>query len=86
MRTFTCYRPSPPPEYYKTGAANAPDQPQFQGVIFDDGTVVLRWMTDFKSHSVWQDWTSMHMIHGHPEYGTYFHFDDELDEPALELG
>jgi len=84
VRTFTCYRPSPPPEYYKMGAANAPDQPQFQGVIFDDGTVVLRWMTLHKSHSVWDSWTSMAMVHGHPEYGTYFHFDDELDEPALE--
>jgi len=84
MRTFTCYRPNPPAEYFGQGAANAPDQPQFQGVIFDDGTVVLRWMTLFKSHSVWNSWTDMYKIHGHPEYGTYFHFDDEQDEPALE--
>jgi hypothetical protein len=81
MRTFTCYRPSPPPEYYAAGAANPPDEPQFQGVVFDDGTVVLRWMTAFKSHSVWQSWEDMTAIHGHPEYGTYFTFDDGQLEP-----
>src|SRR5215472_2582134 len=58
-RTFTCYRPSPPPEYYKQGAANPPDEPQFEGVIFSDGTVVLRWLTAYRSHSVWTDWASM---------------------------
>ena len=75
-RTFTCYRPTPPPEYYEQGAANPPDEPQFEGVIFSDGTVVLRWLTEYRSHSVWADWASMMAIHGHPEYGTKIEFHD----------
>ncbi len=82
MRTFTCYRVSPPASYYELGAANPPDEPQFEGVIFSDGTVVLRWLTDYRSHSVWKDWHSMVAIHGHPEYGTVIKFDDDKEAPA----
>ncbi len=81
MRTFRCYRPSPPASYYETGAANPPNEPQFEGVIFSDGTVVLRWLTEHRSHSVWTDWKSMSSIHGHPEYGTVITFDDGGDAP-----
>ena len=32
MLRFTCYRPAPPESYYAQGAANPPDEPQFDGV------------------------------------------------------
>ena len=70
MRRFECYRPQPPEEYYAQGAANVPDEVQFEGVEFSDGTVVVRWLTEFRSHSVWASFTDLDKIHGHPEYGT----------------
>src|SRR5690242_20874924 len=51
MRRFRCYRPHPPAEYYDQGAANAPDEVQFEGVVFSDGTCAVRWLTQFRSHS-----------------------------------
>ena len=70
MRRFVCYRPAPPEEYYAQGAANSPDEPQFEGVVFSDGTVAVRWLTKFRSHSVWASFDDLDAIHGHPEYGT----------------
>lgn len=70
MRRFIGYRPVPPQEYYDKGVANPPDDPQYEGVVFSDGTVVLRWLTTFRSHSLWSDYDSFFAVHGHPEYGT----------------
>ena len=70
MRRFQVYRPHPPEEYFGQGAANASDEVQFEGVVFSDGTVVVRWLTEFRSHSVWASLTDLEKIHGHPEYGT----------------
>ena len=47
---------------------NPPDQPQFEGVMFSDGCVVLRWLTGVHSTSVWSSMDDMLAIHGHPEY------------------
>lgn len=83
MRTFTGYRPAPPAEYVDNGITNASaDVPDYQGVIFSDGTVVLRWCTEFRSHSVWADYGDFYRVHGHPEYGTRIVFDDGGPEPA----
>jgi hypothetical protein len=70
MRRFQVYRPSPPPEYAASGAANPPDDVQFEGVVFSDGTVCVRWLTECRSHSVWASLDDLEKIHGHPEYGT----------------
>ena len=70
MKRFTCYRPTPPPEYYEQGAANPPDEVQFEGVVFSDGTVCVRWLTYYGSHSIWASIEDLLAIHGHPEYGT----------------
>lgn len=70
MRRFVCYRSAPPSEYYETGAANPPDAPQFEGVLFGDGTVCQHWLTAGRSHVIWQSWADLELIHGHPEYGT----------------
>ena len=76
MRRFQVYRPAPPPEYRELGAANAPDEVQFEGVEFTDGTVVVRWLTEFRSHSVWTCLADLEKIHGHPEYGTIWKWID----------
>lgn len=61
---------------------NAPSDPQFEGVIFTDGSVCVRWLTARKSHSVWSSLEDLLAIHGHPEYGTEIHWHDG-DEPAV---
>lgn len=76
MKTFTVYRKNPPPEYAAQGAANPPDEPQFEGVVFSDGTVCVRWLTEFRSHSLWSDLASLEAIHGHPEYETAWKWSD----------
>ncbi len=70
MRRFVCHRPNPPADYAAQGAANPPDEAQFEGVVFSDGTVCVRWLTEFRSHSVWTSYADLEAIHGHPEYGT----------------
>lgn len=70
MRRFEVYRPCPPEDYRAQGAANAPDEVQFEGVVFSDGTVCVRWLTLYRSHSVWASFDDLAAIHGHPEYGT----------------
>lgn len=49
---------------------NADSEPQYEGVIFTDKTVALRWLTPLASTSVWPDLKSALGVHGHPEYGT----------------
>ena len=70
MKRFICYRETPPESYREQGAANPPNEPQFEGVVFSDGTVCLRWLTEYRSHSVWATLDDMLSIHGHPEYDT----------------
>jgi hypothetical protein len=78
MRRFRCYRPNPPSGYREQGAANAPDEVQFEGVVFSDGTCAVRWLTEFRSHSVWSSWEDLERIHGHPEYGTVIEWLDGI--------
>ena len=70
MRRFQGFRPQPPQGYVERGITNADAEPDFEGVIFGDGTVVIRWLTEFRSHSVWACWDDFYQVHGHPEYGT----------------
>lgn len=70
MKRFVGYRPNPPEHYAAQGAANPPDQPQYEGVICTDGTVMCRWLTEHRSLSAWASWDDFYAIHGHPEYGT----------------
>lgn len=85
MYRFICYRENPPEGYRDQGAANPPKEPQFEGVLFSDGTVVLRWLTDYRSHSVWQTLNDMLNIHGHPEYGTRFQWLDLPPEGTIHF-
>lgn len=76
MRTFTGFRPAPPAEYQDKGITNAGKTADYEGVIFTDGTVVLRWLTEYRSHSVWASYADFYQVHGHPEYGTIIEFTD----------
>ena len=75
MYRFTVYRPNVP-ETHTADQKNAPDEPQFEGVVFSTGKVVLQWLTASKSVSVFDCMDDMIRIHGHPEYGTYFVWHD----------
>lgn len=55
---------------------NPDDQPQFEGVIWTDGTVTLRWLTACTSHSIWANIEDCLRVHGHPEYGTVIEWHD----------
>lgn len=71
MRRFQGYRRCPPSRHITAGAANPPDAPQYEGVVFSDGTVCVRWLTGFRSHSLWNDYDTFFKVHGHEEeYGT----------------
>ena len=70
MRLFTVYRPDIPEGTHDENQANGPHLPQFQGVEFDDSTVVIRWMTAVGSISIFKNMDDLMKIHGHPEYGT----------------
>ena len=70
MRVFRGYRPNPPDEYEGKGITNSGLSADYEGVMFSDGTICVRWLTEYRSHSVWADWNSFYQVHGHPEYGT----------------
>jgi hypothetical protein len=70
MRRFTMYRRDMSNTTHDANQRNAPDEPQFQGVVFTDGSVAIRWMTACRSTSVWACMDDMLKIHGHPEYGS----------------
>ncbi len=69
MCRFTMYRRGQMPDTHTPGVHYAPrDDPQFEGVIFSDGTVCLRWLTLVGSHSIWPSFEAAMRIHGHREY------------------
>lgn len=70
LRTFTMYRRNVPSETHNENQRNAPDEPQFEGVVFSDGRVAIRWLTAKRSTSTWDSMDDMLAIHGHPEYGS----------------
>lgn len=71
MNRFTAYRRNLAERgTHNEYQMNHSDEPQFEGVVWSDGTVTLRWLTACKSHSVWASLEDMLRIHGHPEYGT----------------
>lgn len=77
MKRFCGYRPLPPDEYVNKSITNAGEAPDYEGVVFSDGTVAVRWLTQYRSHSVWANWTDFYHVHGHPEYGTRIEWLDE---------
>lgn len=70
MKTFTMYRKLDISATHNENQVNPPDEPQFEGVVFTDGSVAIRWLTAKRSTSVWSCLDDMLAIHGHPEYGS----------------
>lgn len=83
MKRFTAYRRAISGRDTHTALQkNADDEPQFEGVIWTDGTVTLRWLTACRSTSVWATLADMLNIHGHPEYGTDIVWHDHAAPPS----
>lgn len=79
--TFTMYRRNVPDTTHNANQKNPPEQPQFEGVLFSDKTVAIRWCTLMRSTSVWNSLEDMLAIHGHPEYDSELvYHDDRLDK------
>lgn len=72
MKTFTMYRRDleAVAENHDENTMNAPDEPQFEGVVFADGSVAIRWLTAVPATSVWASMDDMLKVHGHEEYGS----------------
>lgn len=68
MKTFTMFRRNVPDATHDANQKNAAGEPQFEGVVFTDGSVAIRWRTAINSTSVWASMDDMLKIHGHPEY------------------
>jgi hypothetical protein len=79
---FKGYRPAPPAEYAEKGITNSGDEPDYEGYIFSDGTVAVRWLTQFRSVSIWASWDDFWRVHGHPEYETRIVF-TKPEEPRF---
>ncbi len=72
MKGFMGYRDTPPESYSAAdaGLTNLGQLPDYEGVIFEDGTVAVRWLTAYRSHVIWPNYDTFYAVHGHPEYGT----------------
>lgn len=79
MRRFTMYRRNAP-DTHTAFQKNDPDQPQFEGVVFTDGSVAVRWRTAINSTSVWASMDDLMKIHGHPEYDSELIWHDLLPQ------
>jgi hypothetical protein len=81
IKRFTMFRDGDLSATHDVNQANAADQPQFEGVVFSDGRVAVRWLTAKRSVSVWDNLEDMLAIHGHPEYGSRIVWHDATGEP-----
>jgi len=61
---------------------NEPDEIQFEGVEFWDKTVAIRWHTEIRSISFWNNIEDLKKVHiyAHPDYGTRVEWSDGLIE------
>ena len=77
--TFSVYRRGDISDTHTESQVNAPDEIQFDGVIYDDDTTVIHWNTAIRSTSVFASFDDLLEIHGHPEdnYATEFVFEGE---------
>jgi hypothetical protein len=64
---------------------NPPEAPQYQGVVFADGTVAMRWLIATRSWSVWDTFADMFDAHGRPEYGTEIHWPNGAPTEARDV-
>lgn len=84
MRVFIGYRPNAPDDYKNNGLTNSGEVADYIGVVFPDGSVALRWLTKYRSTSVWDSYQSFYQVHGHPEYGTRIEVTFDDGEPIVK--
>lgn len=89
MRRFEAYRPNPPASYAELGLAAEPGRPSYEGVLWTDGSVTIRWRTSVRSTAHFDCLADLIKIHGHPDYGTVIRWldpdpDGRRDCPAKE--
>lgn len=65
MLRFIVYRRGDLSETHSNGLQGPRDLPQYEGVVFTDGSVVIRWCTQFKSTSFWNSFDELMQVHGH---------------------
>lgn len=83
IRRFTAYRRNISQRDTHTALHKNPDaEPQYEGAVWSDGTVTLRWLTPIRAHSVWASLYDALAIHGHPEYGTEIVWHDHETTPT----
>lgn len=70
MKRFRGFRLTPPAEYIEKNLTQAGAGPDYEGVVFSDGTVACHWLGRYRSHSVWTNFVDFMDVHGHPEYGS----------------
>lgn len=73
MKLFEGYRPSPTEQFIKNGWTNGPNKPDYQGVEFDDGSVAVRWLTQYRSTSHWDNMATFLHVYGSPDTETEIH-------------
>ena len=85
MRRFQVFRRGDLSATHNAEQVNAPDAVQFSGVVFEDGTCVIRWHTARRSTSVWATFDDAMAVHGHFDgpHGTELRWLDSDDEPLL---
>ena len=77
MQRFTGYRHNiSQRDSHAAQMKNADDEPQYEGVIWSDGSCTIKWLTSVTSTSVFASFADFVTIHGHPEYGTEIVFHD----------
>jgi hypothetical protein len=86
MKVFTVYRPNVPTDTHNEDQRNSPNEPQFEGVVFSDGRVAIRWLTAKRSTSVWDSIYDAFDIHGHAEYGTWVRWGDGSEQKYVGFG
>lgn len=65
MKRFKVYRRGDLSETHNNGLQGPRDLPQYEGIQFTDGTVVIRWRTEFRSTSFWESFDDLMRVHGH---------------------
>ncbi len=67
MKCFTVYRRGDLSATHSEDQVNPAGEPQYEGVVFSDGTVAVRWLTAARSTSVWADFETLLKVHGHQD-------------------
>lgn len=85
MRNFQVYRPNQPEGREAQGLGNAPDEVAFEGTIFSDGTVAVRWLTQYGSTAHFNSLEDLLAVHGHPDYNSVITYSPEWESEPPQV-